>query len=318
MFNQLGSIVDRNFIIGFYIPALVFNLLSLILNKLISVNLGVFTSQEIDLSKATVFAAATLVVALILQGFTAQIYRFLEGYWPWDLQYRLAGPQRAKFSRLGRQKKKLEAEWQICDAQKVPFSPAKMRKLTHILRELTRNFPEEKESILPTSFGNTLRSFENYSLQQYGFEATEGWPRLCAVISSSFLDQINGAQAFCDFWVNTVVVAVLLAIESMLLLHQWMRLVIPAIFLITAVLSFQKARFAAEIWGQWVKSAFDIYLLDLASKLGFQPPQNIDDMRKLWNSYSEIIIYKTADDWQKLDRFRAGSKTPPPPAAGSG
>ena len=137
--------------------------------------------------------------------------------------------------------------------------------------------------------------------------------------SKDFLDSVNGAQAFCDLWVNMVVVCTLLLIESVLVFHHAARLIVPLICLLAAWGSLQQAKEAAVAWGRWVKSAFDISLPDLLKKLGFQSPSKITDIRKIWDAYSQTIVYNDPDWWATVDNFRADpSKPPGSPVSGGG
>jgi hypothetical protein len=304
VFNQLTSIVDRNFVVGFYVPALILMVLSLALGKHIPTDLRSLTDPGVDLEKGTIFAAVTLLVALGLQVLTRPIYRILEGYWG-CLQHSLRGWQVRRFQKLVQQKDRLDRVYGRCLQKKQVFSSRLMRKRDQTAMILAKAFPADEEWVLPTQFGNILRSFEVYSKNQYGLDAIPGWSRLCAVMPKDFLELVNGVQAYCDMWVNLVAVGVLLAIESAVVLRHGARLYVPTLCCIGAWLALQQARAAATEWGSWVKAAFDAFLPDLFNKLGYDIPPTIDEIRSFWQTYSVAIIYRMPDQLKTLDQYRS-------------
>ena len=52
------------------------------------------------------------------------------------------------------------------------------------------------------------------------------------------------------------------------------------------------ARKAAEGWGEWVKASFDVFLPELRAKLGFSPPETMEQEQELWKGFSQAIIYR--------------------------
>jgi hypothetical protein len=304
MFNQLTSIVDRNFVVGFYIPALILMVVSLEFNHPIPLNFAWVANSGNDLSKATVFAAVTLVVAFVLQTFTLPIYRFLEGYWPWGLSSLLRGPQLRRYRRLAHRLRRVDAE--LAHHKGTDPSPRLQRTKDEVGMLLATRFPSSEDWILPTAFGNVLRSFEDYSHSLYGIEAVEGWSRLNAVIPKDFLDLVNSSQALCDL----LVVSFVLAIESAVVLCGGHRFWAPVGFIFFGWFALRQAIAAAMQWGSWVKAAFDVFLPALAQKLGYQPPQPTEEMQKFWQAFSSVIIYRREDWLEWLEAYRVKPSAP--------
>ena len=74
-------------------------------------------------------------------------------------------------------------------------------------------------------------------------------------------------------------------------LYPW--IVLLLIFFI--LLAYQRAKSSAVLWGEFVKSAFDVFLPDLIKKLKFSFPSNNEDSKKLWLKFSQSILYNRPD-----------------------
>jgi hypothetical protein len=169
-----------------------------------------------------------------------------------------------------------------------------------VLRDLFALYPKER-SVLPTRFGNAIRSFENYPERQYGMASIVLWPRLIAVIDPAYAEVIDGAKASLDFMVNSSLLSSLLAL---LLLATG--LVYPAPFASTPALAGWLAEVAilaavawwlyaqsvgsAIDWGNLVRGAFDLYRGKLLEKLGYgYTPATAEEEKKLWRILSDRL-----------------------------
>jgi hypothetical protein len=172
--------------------------------------------------------------------------------------------------------------------------------------ELARNFPVgELEGIQPTTFGNVIRAFESYPRIMYGFEPVHGWHRLLAVIPKDYRALVDEAKTQTDFWVNIWVVAVLVFVEY--IGFAWYKLEImgasnspatlafPLLALVIAFISIWRANMAAVVWGEMVKSAYDVYLPVLYKKMGFSFPSDRHEEREILTRFSQAIIYRSPE-----------------------
>ncbi|HEY0783453.1 MAG TPA: hypothetical protein VGE98_13425, partial [Thermoanaerobaculia bacterium] len=169
-----------------------------------------------------------------------------------------------------------------------------------VRRELFERYPKGA-SILPTRFGNAIRSFENYPERQYGMFAITLWPRLVAVIEPAYAEVIDGAKSSVDFMINSSLLSAALGFVMLLT-----GLVYPAPFASRAALAawlFEVAVLVALArwlyvqaidgvlgWGSLVRGAFDLYRGKLLEKLGYvHAPGSIEEERQLWRAISDRI-----------------------------
>jgi hypothetical protein len=139
----------------------------------------------------------------------------------------------------------------------------------------------------------------------YGFEAIDGWERLLAVIPKDYLQLIDSARAQVDFWVNLGMVFILLQIEYIVLafltsthLQWWVIL----LFIALGTFAPLRATSAAREWGDFVKSAFDVYRFKLLEALGIDLPNSREEEKALWNMYSQAIIYRLPERLPELKK----------------
>ena len=72
------------------------------------------------------------------------------------------------------------------------------------------DYPHDREQVLPTRLGNTLRSGESYGWRQFGLSTNGMWTRLIAVAPESVLIQLNQARSVLDLFVGLIVASGLL------------------------------------------------------------------------------------------------------------
>lgn len=195
-------------------------------------------------------------------------------------------------------------------------------KWDKVLQEKAEEFPD-KDYLLPTRFGNIMRSFEVYSRLVYGFEDIQGWSRLLAVIPKDYREMVDSAKAKVDFWLNLWFFSALLVIEYVIvvvldiigyanhpekLFGLILFLVYPVVAFVLAFLASWGARGAAISWGDYVKASHDIFLPELGKKLGF-PPATREQQKTLWTLLSKVIVYRLPEhidellDLQLVDTF---------------
>jgi hypothetical protein len=154
---------------------------------------------------------------------------------------------------------------------------------------------------LPTKLGNAIRAFE-YHAQIYAIDPITMWYRLAAVIPDSFQQKLEGAEtAFC-FVLNLSLVFQALAVEALAIavVNPVARagfLALAVAEAVVAVVLYRAACTAAQDWGEYVRSAFDLYRLDLLNQFGVSlPPRplTIEEERAVWKSVQSLTFYAKA------------------------
>lgn len=307
MFSSLPKLADKNFIIGFLLPALLAILTVLFLFNDTAPHGSLF---EAALKEATVSATLLAVsgwgVATILLLCNYWLYRILEGY---------VGPlnrekwRKAKKEEVVRAQKELSSRYEPKTDSTV-LGPTDEKAAYHReLRAFLKQYPNKEHLVLPTRFGNVIRAFETYPYHVYGIDSIPGWLRLQAVIPKEFQALLNDARAQVDFFVNTlflsVVVAILAATRCVLdVIANWrsfdnLSLTFPVAAIVAiaiAWIAYHAAVGLAVAWGDIVKSAFDLYLPSLAKQLGYQLPDTEPKRKAFWEAATSMFLY-----WTPLD-----------------
>ena len=88
--------------------------------------------------------------------------------------------------------RRLEAKKEVVYNKPAELTDEEQKKFTSLSRTLAANYPSKEKLILPTSFGNTVRAYEDYSRVVYGFESIHGWARLQGLMSKEFRETLGG------------------------------------------------------------------------------------------------------------------------------
>jgi hypothetical protein len=194
------------------------------------------------------------------------------------------------------------------------------------LQFFRKNYPREEKYLLPTHFGNKIRAFELYTHYVYGVESTHAWPRLESVISKEYRQEIYGTRAQVDCMMNMFYIflafSLVSAVRCIIALPVcWLSIrcwnLSNALFPIASLLSltlcflcYGLAVSLAEDWGELVKSSFDLYLPELAEKLGFELPGTAQGRRAFWSAVTWMVLYWQPIDVKRFKPAKAGKARP--------
>lgn len=301
MLDEVAKLFDRNFAIAYFLPAAGFVAATHFVASHLRVVQPVFIlAKETLFENVALFLLMTLLVAVMLSVLNRGVVRLLEGYWPFRLKQYLNFVERWRYHKLLQQEQRINEERDKYPAADLPEHIRQKRN--SILRRKARRFPDKPHLILPTSFGNTFRAFETYPRAVYGIDAIPGWFRLLGVVPVEYRTLIDAARASIDLWVNfsflaalTIVeyvgFAVFVRVRGIVPRHnlRWF----PILMLVLAYVGYRLATNAVAEWGNWVKSAFDLYLPDLRKKLEFAAPTNLQEQRAMWGEFSQAAVYRS-------------------------
>ncbi len=316
MFGELPKLFDRNFVIGFFLPVAIFITLSILI-----INPYPFGGQVVGflttdlLVGTTALGLLSWVGGIVLLALNRDLYRLMEGYRKYNPLKLFGWMEKRRYRKAVSELEKLDNEYRECINSDKEFPVKSRTRRNDLMRQLADEFPDKEEYLLPTPFGNVLRSFEVYPRYMYGFEAIDGWGRLLAVIPKDYLELIDAARAQVDFWLNLGVVFILLQVEYVSFIYVFggsLNLWIVVLFVILGTIAPLRATSAAREWGDFVKSAFDVYRFNLLESLGMELPKNREEERALWTKYSQAIIYRLPErlpDLKKAAGKAAAKKT---------
>lgn len=321
MFGELPKIFGRDFVIGHFLPATVFVGTSLwLVNEFFLLSRFFNLNKIVVLAGTTLVGLITLIIAVALLVTNRDIIQFLEGYGQYNPARLFAWIEKRRYKSLLKAISKLEKAISKLEEQIKTFDksvgalalfssadkevPTKLKLKRSKLEELELKLiePKLKEAerfpgetwLLPTAFGNTIRAFEFYPYKMYGLDPISGWDRLLAVISKEYSELVNTAKAQTDFWINLWFLSLVFIFEYIIISIYSHKLVLEWLPLVTigfAYFTSSRARYAAGDWGELMKACFDLFLPDLAKKLGFLLPDDREKERQLWERFSQAITY---------------------------
>lgn len=308
MFSELPKLFDRNFAIAYFLPVSLFMIASASLLNLVGYwsNMAtVFTGNT--LFDATLAAFAAWIVGIFLMVLNREIYRFLEGYGSYNPLKLLEKRTREQFK-----KKVNRIDW--LDDNYSDLTVEQRAERTKLMKEVVESYPDKEALVLPTAFGNALRAFEVYPRVMYGFEGIEGWSRILAVLPKDYRDLIDDAKAQVDWWVNLGVMSLLFLIEFWyVVFSKWgltspwyitvLNLLLPlSIYALLNVFLSWRVTSAAIGWGDYVKSAFDLYRFALLESMGIDIPKSRKEEREIWTKFSHAILFNLPESLPELKK----------------
>jgi uncharacterized repeat protein (TIGR01451 family) len=241
---------------------------------------------------------ATLVLSALLYSLDTQLIQLYEGY-PWQASVLGRWRTRMEQRRLQALQQRAGLAFQLLRDPALPDPDSFDTLRSDTERRLTTEFPDRPGLVLPTRLGNVLRAFEQYPWTQYRMDAIYYWPRLVSVIPDPYATAIAGARTTLVFLLTLSFLTAVLAAATVAAGLVYLppdpvkHAALPtAGFVFASIWLHRRACDAALDWGDFVKSAFDLYRWDLLKKLGFQQqPRSREDERDLWSRITYQIVF---------------------------
>lgn len=246
-------------------------------------------------------AVAVLVLfALILSASEGTLLRLYEGYW---------GSRRP-------------GNWLAAAGKRWHKRQRRLKKNDYEF--IYRNYPRDRnlnapagvkrpEYIMPTRLGNIFKAAELYPGDEgrYGMDAVFFWPRLYQVIPDNAQSSLDDARTSLALMVNVCTLALGLAVGTLIALAAttirpiatyWVAAAGGAVI---AWLAYRSALGSARVYGDLVRSMYDLYRGDLLAKLGFALPDTMVGERELWKNLGKQMYRRAPDSQSVLDNARA-------------
>ena len=301
MFGELPKLFERNFAMAFFLPFVVFLGMIAEITSRFGQGKSLLAAMQSDLIiGTTLLGVVSWLGGIFLLVSNRGLYRFLEGYGDWNPLKLIGRLQKRKYNKLAEEIEKLDDQFR---EQKEAFPREQRNKRSRLMRELAERFPDREDLLLPTGFGNILRSFETYPRVMYGIESIDGWSRILAVIPKDYRELMDNAKTQVDFWVNVGFLNIVLLLEYIgfaIYTHSMPDWWIAAIILVIALASPHFAEESAIGWGDYIKASFDVFVPKLRESLGFIPPADRDAEERQWTAFSQAIIYRLPERMPEL------------------
>jgi hypothetical protein len=321
MLSTLPKLVDKAFVLGFFLPVLSFVLASLALfSDLPEVKSLLATTETYSLEKFFYFVLIVWALAISMLLVNNLQYQILEGYrWPMSRLARLKDAERLRFKNMQGRIDALRGERR---ASKQELPADKLRELQDLWIEMRENFPADESLLLPTRFGNAILAFEEYPKDVYGADSVTIWFHLTAVITKPFQAALDEARAQVNCLVNLCFFSALISLAAIIRL-TWnlimtakvqasgfdigsfaaANLYIMGAVVVAAVLARMAYNLSIErvhTWGNLVRAAFDCFLPALATRLGYKLPMSGEEQRRFWIAVSQRVGFHyplKPEDW---------------------
>jgi hypothetical protein len=324
MLSSLPKILDKNFVIGFFFPALLAVIAAAWafpsltpLDPVRSLSAGAKPWDNLINLVLLVFS-----VAILLMTANDTLYKVLEGYFPplsWLSPLRWW--HRFRIRRLQSRHDKIMQNWQTAVNNDKLFPLKKKQRAGSLRKKLQLYYPPVDE-VMSTKFGNIIRSFEKYPFQVYGADSVNIWPRLASVIPKDFAALQDDARSQVDCFVSLTHLALFITLASLVgavvnlqvsRMPAWNELTVDSLHnflgdsglrhvvfagggLAIAIFAYWRACVSARAWGDLVRSAFDCYLPALIKQLGFAVPPTASKRRDFWKEFNRLIVYREPMD----------------------
>lgn len=301
MFSDLAKIFSRDFLVGYFLPSIIFiatNALMFVLFDPLPIPVTIQLLKQVEIGWLVTGAVLIAwLLAILLLSANRALVRLLEGY---DILEKtpLRRLQEKRFDDLIAKIGMVEQRY-LQEQAGGKVSLETRREYQKHLQMRRTEFPAEREHLLATRLGNVIRAFETYSKEMYGLDAIPGWTRIIAIVPREYRETIADARAQFDFALNLVWLSLIALIEYGILTWLTGRTPMPIISLLLVFatwLSYEFAIIGAMEWGETVKSVFDLYRNDLLAQMGIEPPQSRDEEKTYWTKISRSFLY-----WEKLD-----------------
>lgn len=309
IFSFISGQFGKSYVLGTLLPVLIFALLVLFFVIPLLPYDWRLTEQLLALNPSTI-AVVTFTVILfsgMLFGLNSTIKRYYEGY-PWESTCIGQLRQRHYQAQLERARYFMGRTLPLRDELRRRRNNDRLLQKIETRRvaagqKIISEFPISFDSVLPTRFGNVLRSFENYPRRQYNIAGPTLWPRLLSAIDDKYTSSIDDAKTLLDFMINSSVLSIILCLSILVAgllyplprtsrgAYAWwgIELVVSAF---AAYAFYILAISQAKRWGDMFKGAFDLYRWKLLEQLGYKRmPTSVEEERALWGAISRQMIY---------------------------
>jgi len=318
--EKLGS----NFLVAAMVPSLALVLAIIFVFDPI-LNLPVLFENESGIYQLVGFSLL-LAIPTIITGFTLTalntfILKLFEGYVFLHRFPSFRASHQRKANKLLIRQEALKRRIEVIENYGIRTNRAekvltRLRKQYYLVTaEYDHSYPPAQDEILPTKFGNILKASESYPGTRYGIDGVEFWPRLIHVIPKEYQQSIDGTRNELSFLVNISILAVgffLLCVLAILYTFAGpaletstappefvgfgytFRYLIAGLLALMVNYFFNRASiYSVGSFGMMIRSAYDLFRLDLLEKFRLQVPDNSVDEFFVWKNLTELLVLGT-------------------------
>ena len=262
--------------------------------------------NDLGAADYALLVVGVLAASILLQPFQFALVRLLEGYW---------GPSRASAlierparDRQARRRQALVGRTQL---RKASATPEETAQLGAAAFQLSLRYPA-KGRLLATALGNVLRAAEDRAGNRYGYDTVVIWPRLYPILPDTMRAILDDQRTQLDLAARFAAVYGVAAPVSLAFLagDGWW-LLVPAVAVALAWLSYRGSIAAALVYGQTLEVAFDLHRFDLLKALQLPLPSTAAEELALATRLSDRLR-QDADELDVTYAHAAPEELPSP------
>ncbi len=279
--DKLGTFFDQTFVVGYFAPALVGG--GLVTLEVLAFRGFADTAQWWNARSGAeqafigiTFLLSITIVAYLLQAFSVGLVKIYEGYWP-------RGPGFSRIAKVARFRQ-FQRYRALTGAEDLGGEAAAYY-----------SFPRESQLIRPTQLGNVLKAASEHARTLYGLDPALWWPRLSAVLPPDFTKQVDAAVTPMIALLNLATILTLYAFVgggvAAWMYDSWQ--LFTGVFLggiVLAWICYRAAVPQARLYGDFVRSAFDLYRHSVLTQLDIAIPKDYVTERLLWLALNEVFL----------------------------
>ncbi len=315
-FTEYLDRLGGNFLVAAMIPSLGLVIACLIVfNPILNVSSGFQVENGVYslLGISLVVAVPTIIIGFTLTALNTFLLKLFEGYVFFHHFSFMRDGHAIAAKTLIKKRKCLKRELERLECMNTR-SREEDEQLAHIRSEYyavsadyDQRYPPPSLPVMPTKFGNILKASEAYSGTRYGMDAVQFWPRLWHVIPASYRRSIDEARNELSFLVNMstlCVVFFLLCLLGMIVtfaafgsqgpipvLENGLRYVAAGLVALGMTWFFNKAAlFSVGDFGMMIRSAYDLFRLDLLEQLRLKTPKDSVEEFRIWKNIGELMV----------------------------
>jgi hypothetical protein len=322
--KDVAGVFSRYFIVGFFAPA--FFALFLVARIVDPALMPTDYHNAGGSDQVLVIGGAALLLSLLLSGIHYSVLRVFEGYplnrlrdlrdtprptagpsIPYIVTRNLLGPWasdrlqqlRPPLVRAGvtiydlalwSARRRFDA---LVERREVP---ERSSDRTRAATAIARLYPDARKELLPTRFGNAIRSFERHPRQRYGLDGVTTWPRIELLLSDGERMLLSKAETDVAFFINSALLLPLMGLAFLAdaIAHGglgWPWWALYAVPFLAAYGAYRGAAAAAVRWGDPVRAAFDLHRLEFYRRLGVKRPLGPEAEKATARSVNRMLLF---------------------------
>ncbi len=325
VFTNYLEKLGNNFLVSAMVPSLALVVASILVFDPI-IHVTVLFERQDSIYQIVGFGLLLFILTVII-GFTLTalntfVLKLFEGYvffhripfmynWMLRNQHKKANSLLRRQATLKKRIQVLEECFNETDRTRKIIRNLKQEYYT-ITSEYDHTYPPNLGEILPTQFGNILKASELYPGTRYGLDGVEFWPRLIHVIPDEYQQKIDNSRNELSFLVNMSILSIvfyLLCIIAMFYtlaaapdtlsgasllfdtLGKALRYVVAGLIGLGFNMFFNRASiFSVSSFGLMIRSAYDLFRIDLLKQLRVKRPANSIEEFAMWKNLNEFVV----------------------------